>query len=207
MRMVLCREGLCLEEATQQEGQKQPQGKVINRGLSLRSEHILSTKTPCQGATHQPGVSPWLSPALSSQKSFPQLLQSGIPRPLEVALGSSHPQPHTAPQRPHLGTNSARKRPSSCSTYVHCQNLLLLSSPGNQVPSQSRLAFPVSRPAQIRTHRSPQSLRHHHFSSLLAAVGQSRGPARKDYVTNQLVERHYFWGSPHPDNTSFRRGR
>lgn len=202
--------GTCFSGKGALRGGSLPRGSHTARGTETATRQGDEEDTESQEAAHLiytgpvpvgnppvwslPMALPW-SP--SSRKSFPSLLQPGIPWPLKVPVGSSHPQPHTAPQRPHLGTNSARRWPALYS--VHCQNLLVLSSPGNQVPSQSqRLALLVNRPARVRTHCSPQPLRHRQLLVTAGSCKPVTGPCTKGLCHQSACTAALFLGLTTP---------
>lgn len=102
--------------ATQQEGEKQPHGRVKNQELSLGSQHIAVNSSGLQrlAVRRQPawwGL-PRARPELPrSQNSFPWRLPSGVPSPPSGAFGERQfPVPHRTPA-PTPGHQSCQEEP------------------------------------------------------------------------------------------------
>lgn len=156
----------------------------MRNGRPPQEPGIIISSRPYEGSPSA-GTSPVGSPqGTPSAPEFPEILSlhapPGPPRPPKAPLGSGCSQPHTAPQRPHPGTNPARSR-VSCSSDTHRQNLLVFPAPRHQVPSRNCLALPVSRPAPVRRARGAAGSRH--CWQLHASHGAPRGRCSQGFTS------------------------
>ena len=133
----------------------QPHRRASAPELEPGSQFLLLSRLPA-GRQSPRGVPPGapLAPKLPGILSLNVPTSPPSPWLQKAPWGAARSWPHTAPQRPQLGTRVARS-PTSRSTTSHHQNLLLSWSPGNQL-----LGALGGHPPGFPADHSPQSLGH-----------------------------------------------